>query len=91
VSVRWSRCDPGEQRPQAACDPVRDAFEQHVAGYVSLGWSVVEREDNPLRARLTYRQRRRGKTPRPNVIRDDGMRVVWVDDTGKIQVERIGE
>jgi hypothetical protein len=72
-------------------DPVRRAFDQRVAGYVGLGWVLVQQQTDPPRAWLVYRQPRRGRTPQPNEVSDTGERVIWVDDTGEIRVDRVGQ
>jgi hypothetical protein len=89
MGVRWSRYDPGESRPKDivgdAAEDVSRAFEAHIARYVRLGWTLVDQDDKPLRARLVYRQRRRGWKPQPAKSVDTGERLVWVDSTGTIR------
>src|SRR5688572_5438333 len=93
MGVRWSRYDPGELRPtDTATDTAADvthAFETRIARNIRLGWTLVDRDDEPLRARLVYRQRRRGWTPRPATVTDTGERLVWVDATGAIRTAGI--
>jgi len=73
----------------SAEEQVRRAFVQRVAGYVGLGWTIAERQEHPLRVRLVYRSKRRGRTPWSNEVRDTGERVVWVDETGEVRVEQV--
>lgn len=72
-------------------DASRQAVERQVASYLRLGWSVVERHDNPPRVRLEYRLGRHSSRPRPTTVRDNGDRAIWVDDAGEVRVKRAEE
>jgi len=63
------------------------AFDQRIAGYLALGWMIVERQSDPPLVRLKYRQRL-SRSPRPSTIRDNGERVIWTDEAGEVRVER---
>lgn len=79
MGVRWTRYDPDEQRPDHAAEDVARAFEARIAGFLRLGWRLVDRQDDPLQARLVYWQRR------PTAITDTAERLLWVDETGTIR------
>jgi hypothetical protein len=72
-------------------DAVRRAFERRLASYVGLGWMVVERQEDPPRARLVYDARGRRQRQESTIRRDSGERIVWVDAQGEIQVDQVGK